>query len=354
MPSALPDATSVATLNNLALPRTTFAKLSPAPFLTAHLQPLDPSLPPIRPDGRSSTTFRIPTCTTGSLTHCVGSAVVRLGDTAVVCGVQAEILLASTIPDAPRNATDSETLAALNLLVPNVDLATGCSPAHLPGAGGPPSTEAQTLSQRLLALLLSSKMVDLEDLRVKHTPKLTETDEEAAAPQEQTIAYWTLYISVHVLSLSGSRSLFDAAWAALMAALRSTRLPSAWWDTDLESVICSDQISEARSLNLRGQPIAATWAIFITSKSQSNPSASSGGHRLTDGRCAWSLADPDGFEDPLCQESVTVVVDCSNGVRLLKVEKHGGTVVGKEMMADLFQAAQSRWKQWTAILPSVN
>lgn len=354
MPSAATDATGAATLNSLLLPRATFAKLSPTPYLTAHLQPLDPSLPPIRPDGRSSTTFRIPTCTTGSLTHCFGSAVVRLGDTAVVCGIQAEILLASAIPNPPRNATDPETLAALNILVPNVDLATGCSPAHLPGAGGPPSSEAQTLSQRLLALLLSSKLIDLEDLRIKHTPKLSENNEEGEAPQEQTVAYWTLYISVHVLSLSGSRSLFDAAWAALIAALRNTRLPSAWWDPDLESVVCSDQVSQARSLNLRGQPVAATWAIFITSKSQANPSTTSGGHELGDGRCAWTLADPDGFEDPLCQESVTVVVDCSNGSRLLKIEKHGGTVVGKEMMTSLVQAAQGRWKQWIAILPSLN
>lgn len=333
-----------------ALDRATFAKLSPYPFLSAHLEPADPSLPPIRPSGRSPTTFRTPTCTTSSLTHCAGSAVVRVGDTAVVCGIQAEILLASDIADPPRNASNHEALSALSLLVPNVELATGCSPSHLPGAGGPPSTEAQTLSHRLLTLLLSSRLVELEDLRIKHTPTIGEMEDGASESTEKTVAYWTLYASVHVLSLSGSRSLFDAAWAALLAALRDVRLPRAWWDSDVESILCSDRVSEARRLNLRGLPISATWGVFVAAQPQTRTEIATGGHEVKDDRRAWLLADPDDFEDPLCKEGVTIVVDCSNGVRLLKIEKHGGAIVGKDQMAELLAGAKSRWEQWNGVL----
>ncbi len=127
----------------LAFSRETFAKLTPAPFLHAHLQQPEP----IRPNGRSLDAFSTPTIHTGSLSHSNGSAVVRLGDTAVVCGVRAEILLASDIPHPPGDdISEDDLVERLGLLVPNVELSTGCSPDHLPGS--PPSKQSLSMGQR--------------------------------------------------------------------------------------------------------------------------------------------------------------------------------------------------------------
>jgi len=252
--------------------------------------------------------------------------------------------------------------------------------------------EAQILSHRILALLLSSRLVDIEDLRIRHTPSsvdttlgdseaMAEEDEEVDAPRQETVAYWTLYPSIHVLSLSGSAALFSAAWAALVAALRDVRLPRAWWDEDVQGVLCSDLVAEAKRLRLRGCPVVSTWGVFVGSPSQlgaekhadetversnqkEKPRSSKmmgmleQGRPVGNGRRAWLLADPDGFEDPLCVEIVTVVVDCSdiegsavkNGTRILKIEKSGGGVVRREEMGMLAQMAELRWREWDEVL----
>src|SRR6202000_1433633 len=115
---------------SLSFPRETFAKLTPGPFLKAHLKQPNP----IRPCGRLPEEFRRPTVNLGSLTHSNGSAVVRCGDTAIVCGVRAEVLLSSDIPRPPSDdLDDNELVEELGLLVPNLEMSTGCSPAQLPG-----------------------------------------------------------------------------------------------------------------------------------------------------------------------------------------------------------------------------
>ncbi|KAA6413949.1 MAG: exoribonuclease family [Lasallia pustulata] len=155
-------------------------------------------------------------------------AVVRVGDTAVVCGVRAEILLASSIPQPPPPSVTpaeeeaAEELAALGLLVPNLTLSTGCSPAHLPGS--PPSPLAQSLTQRILTLLHTSRLVSLSDLMISHQPPADAADAEPP-PAPEIKAYWTLYIDVLFISLDGNA--FDAAWGAVLAALGDTRLPGA-------------------------------------------------------------------------------------------------------------------------------
>src|SRR4051812_5811575 len=72
----------------LMFPAPLFRQISPALYLHRHLL----HDPPIRPNGRRSDQYRDFTLTTNSLSHAHGSAVVRTGDTAVVCGVRGEIL----------------------------------------------------------------------------------------------------------------------------------------------------------------------------------------------------------------------------------------------------------------------
>ncbi|EEB87885.1 hypothetical protein MPER_14569 [Moniliophthora perniciosa FA553] len=72
--------------------------------------------------------------TIGSISTANGSALVRMGNTTVVCGVKAEI--AEPELDKPNDG----------FLVPNIDLPAICSSKFKPG---PPSEEAQVISERL-------------------------------------------------------------------------------------------------------------------------------------------------------------------------------------------------------------
>lgn len=96
-------------------------------------------------------------CQSGSISTAEGSALVRLGDTTIVCGVKAEI--AEPELDRPEDGFLGSHRVLLTydigifktLLVPNLDLPPICSPKFKPG---PPPEEAQVLSDRLNEALL--------------------------------------------------------------------------------------------------------------------------------------------------------------------------------------------------------
>lgn len=309
----------------LSFPRETFAKLTPGPFLRAHLQ--QPKT--IRPSGREPNECRQPRINTGSLTHSNGSAVVRLGDTSVVCGVRGEILLASEVPHPPNDeVSEDDFIEDLGLLVPNVELSTGCSPAHLPG--NPPSSLAQSLSWRVHSLLHTSSLIKPSDLRIQYTEPRSEELGPDEEPPTVTKAYWALYIDILCISLDGNA--FDAAWTAVMAALQNTTLPKAWWDADQESIMCSPLASEAYTLELNGRPMPISFAVFSTASPL----------KQRDEAESWILADPDGFEEDVCREVLTVVVD--QGM-LLKVEKCGGSRVGRDDVRKCVELALGQWQR---------
>jgi exosome complex component RRP43 len=135
--------------------------------------------------------------------------------------------------------------------------------------------------------------------------------------------------------ISADGNLFDAAWTATLAALRNTALPRAWWNPDLETVVCADS-ERPRRLALKGGPVAASFAVFEPGKMKGSKNEKE----------TWVLADPDGFEEGLCKERVTVVVDREdNGFRVRRIEKSGGTVLGKEEMKNIVELAEIRWKE---------
>lgn len=198
---------------------------------------------------------------------------------------------------------DYSEITQYNLLVPNVELSTGCAPQHIPGS--PPSVEAQSISQRLLSLLHTSKLVPPDDLRIFYylppTGPRSNVDITAGTPIDQTVAgdrgpeegagdvngkqqkelkaFWTLYIDVLCISHGGSGSVFDASWFSILAALRDTVLPRAWWDADTEQVLCSPLRSEAKRLGFgvtrrrKGSgdnchrhiccPVPLNWGVFV-------------------------------------------------------------------------------------------
>ncbi|KAE8450244.1 hypothetical protein EG329_006671 [Mollisiaceae sp. DMI_Dod_QoI] len=341
---------STAPQSSLSFPRETFAKLSPHPYLLAHLQPSSLNVRHTRANGRTPTQFRTPHINNGSLTHAEGSAVVRIGDTTVVCGIRGEILLASNVANyrsdkastAPSARPGYNEAKELDLLVPNIELATGCNPFYMPGQ--PPSTLVQSLSTRIYSLLHMSRMVDSEDLRIWYQPpnlseedKMDEDqDEETAEPEVK--AFWTLYIDILFISLDGNP--FDAAWAAVVSALRDVRLPKAFWDPDREMMVCEDEMKLAKKLNLRGMPIAVTALVF-----RAKDQGREGKH--------WVLVDPDTFEEELCDETATVVVDLTEGkTKLLSISKSGGTIIGRSEIREIVDSAEGRWHQLNKLLGS--
>ena len=320
----------------LAFPRETFAKLTPGPFLHAHLK----QKPSVRPSGRGLEEFRNPTINTGSLSHSSGSAVVRLGDTSVVCGIRAEILLASDIPHPPSDAeteADDDLVERLGLLVPNVELSTGCSPNHLPG--NPPGTQAQALSYHVLSLLNSSRIIGSDSLRLNYTEPASDDDIPDAGPKVVAKGYWALYIDVLCIALDGNP--FDAIWMAVMAALHDTKLPKAWWDPDNEIIVCSPLARDGQVLKLQGTPIASTFIAFSTDTPLKQRTEAE----------SWVLADPDGFEESVCGELLTVVVR-SKGTRgdVLSIEKHGGGVVNREALERCVELARGQRDHCHSIL----
>ena len=127
---------------------------------------------------------------------------------------------------------------------------------------------------------------------------------------------------------------------AVMAALKNTTLPKAWWDADHESIVCSPLATEARKLTINGTPSATTFAVFSTASPLKQQSEAE----------SWVLADPDSFEEDVCNETLTVVVD--NG-KLLRIEKHGGVRVGKEAVAECVSVATKAWKSLKSLNGSV-
>lgn len=321
--------------NDTSFPAETFAKLTPGPFLQAHLKQNDP----IRPNGRRPNEFRAPVINTGSLTHSNGSAVVRLGDTAIVCGVRAEILLASDIPHPPSEDVDERDLVEdLGLLVPNVELSTGCSPSHLPG--NPPGAQAQSLSYRISSLLYDAQLFSPKHLAIRYVePPTVETplDEQ---PEAVVKAYWVLYVDILCISLDGNA--FDAAWAAIMAAFQDTVLPNAWWDPDQESVVCSPRLAEASRLKLSSLPVASSFALFSTASPVKNRAEAE----------SSVLADPDEFEESVCEESLTIVVSSvtDGELVLLNVEKTGGPTISNQTVRACVDLAKTRWTEWNGVL----
>lgn len=261
----------------------------------------------------------------------------------MVCGVRGEIL---NMRDAPgyQMRDGHDPISDLGLLVPNVELATGCSPANLPGQ--PPSTLAQSLSARILSLLQTSRLVRSKALEIWYDPpKLDIEDAEEVEPEVK--AFWTLYIDLVFISLDGNA--FDAAWAAVVSALANTRLPLAQWSADEAQILCSPLKTGLQILNTNGLPIALTFGVFSAKLPGLSPDSSE-----SDQQNAWELADPNAFEESQCKETLTIVVDCGAGggpeTRLLRIEKNGGTGVGLVQVKRLLPLVEKRWEEWKALL----
>ncbi|KAF7789424.1 hypothetical protein EIP86_000368 [Pleurotus ostreatoroseus] len=249
-----------------ALKALTFQRLHPKTYLERFLAER------VRPDGREPDEGRDVSVNVGSISTADGSALVRIGQTTVVCGVKAEI--AEPELDRPEEGFLGTYIAGIIILslhslescttVPNLDLPAICSPKFKPG---PPSEEAQVLSDRLNEILVASRVLPTSSLCIARGK-----------------AVWVLYVDATCINYDGN--VFDAALIAMVAALQNTRLPKATFDEDKGRTICTRK--EMLPLQIDRLPLAISFGVFDATH---------------------ILIDPTAFEEPLLDTNFTIVID---------------------------------------------
>ncbi|KAL3267488.1 hypothetical protein HHI36_011611 [Cryptolaemus montrouzieri] len=236
----------------------------------------------VRPDGRGLHKFRPVLVNIGSIQTADGSALAKVGDTTVICGIKAE--LCTPKPECAREG----------FLIPNVELPPLCSPKFRPG---PPSDEAQVASQLLANIVKNSKCINLQEL--------------CLFPEKLA---WCLFADIICISYDGS--LMDACIIALMAALKSVQLPVVDYDPAADSRLVNEE--EKKSLNIKSVPICSTFSIF-------------------DEKVV--LYDPTDEEESLCSSTFNIVV---REDQLSSVHKPGGAPISDEKLFECIKVSKER------------
>ena len=224
-----------------------FRTLQPEEFYRQHLEAGE------RPDGRGLLERRPVSISRGHIGTADGSAVVKCGQTSVVCGIRAE--LTSPHPDRPQEG----------FIVPNFSFSTASlapsNSLHL----------TQQISQFLLTVLSTSGCVDLSNLCV-----------------EAGLSVWVLYVDL--LCLDNSGNLLDTSVTAMTSALETLTLPRVNVDQETKQIEVSR--TERSKLNLNSKPSSSTVVTFSNPDNISSP---------------FLLSDPTEEEEQLSNSQVTVV-----------------------------------------------
>lgn len=128
-------------------------------------------------------------------------------------------------------------------------------------------------------------------------------------------AAWVLYADIICLNYDGSA--FDYAWAALFAALKTVKLPTAVWDEDLERVICASTLT--RPVQLNTEVRSFSWSVFDDKL----------------------LADPTDEEEDLSTEFLTIMLNSSKNI--VKIIKLGGTHIQPLLLKKCIEVARSKF-----------
>lgn len=236
-----------------------------------------------RPDDRELGEFRETILNVGHISTADGSALVKLGNTCVVCGIKAEI------------ATPKLEEPNAGFIVPNVELPALCSPRF---RSGPPSELAQTASLFLHDVIVKSGCVQPSELCI--------------APSTHC---WVLYCDL--ICLNFDDNLLDACITALTAALSNVGLPVATVDADSGDV--SVDINNTVPLKVHNLPVAATFAIFNE-------------HVV--------FADPTQEEEDLVKGTVTIVT--VNNDEVCIIHKPSGSSLTAAKLNDCISMAHKR------------
>ncbi|XP_034172645.2 exosome complex component RRP43 [Osmia lignaria lignaria] len=236
----------------------------------------------VRPDGRQFLSFRSISVNISSITHADSSAIFKIGSTTVVCGIKAE--LATPRTESPE----------YGYIVPNVELHPLCSPKFRPG---PPSDQAQIISNLINNILINSAAIDLKDLCICKG-KLA----------------WVLYCDLLCINYDGSA--IDACVGALTAALNTLTLPEVNYNIETGNI----SISSVKKIKLpiKALPVSVTFAIFDNQ---------------------LLIADPTDEEESLSLGRLTVVL---NKEKICCIHKPGGIPISQDMFLKSLTKSKKR------------
>ncbi|RLM69580.1 exosome complex component RRP43 [Panicum miliaceum] len=269
--------------------------LFPLAFLERHLGES------VRPDARRLSEARPTTVALGAVSSAHGSALVRLGDTAMLASVKLEVM------SPPAESSDDGSIA-VEFHMPPI-----CSPLVRPGR---PADVAPVISKALEDVLMSSGMLNLKDLCLISGK-----------------ASWLAYLDIYCLNADGS--LFDAALISAVAAFTHLEIPlvSVGDDGRVFTVGGNEGKTkfelvnrEKRKLTLGDIPFSLTCALHKDS----------------------ILADPTSEEESIIETYVTVVVDSSD--RIVSIQKLGGTVTSMTAVKECISLAKERRRKLREIL----
>lgn len=145
-----------------------------------------------RDNNRGLDEYRPISIETDVISKAEGSARVKIGDTQVIVGIKTQ--LGEPFPDTP----------GLGVLMTGCEMLPIADPAFEPG---PPSEDSIELARVVDRGIRESNLVDLDKLCVEEGKKV-----------------WILFIDLHIIDNCGN--LFDACELGVMAALKSTKLPT--------------------------------------------------------------------------------------------------------------------------------
>ncbi|KAJ6658270.1 hypothetical protein lerEdw1_020542 [Lerista edwardsae] len=246
-----------------------------------------------RPDGRDLGEFRTTTVNIGSITTADGSALVKLGNTTVICGIKAEFA-------APPADSSNK-----GYIVPNVDLPPLCSSRF---RSGPPGEEAQAASQFIADVIENSQVIMKEDLCIV-SGKLA----------------WVLYCDIICLDYDGN--LLDASMCAFVAALKNVQLPAV--TINEETGLAEVNLKEKTPLSMKKQPVATSFVLFDS----------------------LVIVDPTAEEEDLATGALTIVTDEEGN--LCSVYKPGGSALAGAKLQDCISRARTRHTEIKKLLDKV-
>ncbi|XP_015931096.2 uncharacterized protein [Parasteatoda tepidariorum] len=244
----------------------------------------------IREDSRNLPEFRAVLIDVGTIDTANGSALVRLGSTAVLCGIKAE--LTNPLPAHPDKG----------FFVPNVTLTPICSNRFVPG---PPTEQAQVYSQMIMDLWKNSLFIDPAKLCI--VPK--------------NLA-WCVFADIMCLSYDGN--IFDACVLALMSALRNTKLPEVSVNDETSKIEVTDNFVD---LNVDSFVSSATFAVFNESV----------------------VADPSLEEESLSNSSVTVILNPN-----LEMSIHSDGPITEKVLDHCIDSAKERYSEMKELIENLS
>ncbi|XP_065670072.1 exosome complex component RRP43 isoform X2 [Hydra vulgaris] len=244
----------------------------------------------IRPDGRALHEYRKTIININSIKTASGSGLVRIGNTIVVCGIKAEL------------AEPSVEKTNEGYFVPNVDLPALCSHEFRPG---PPSDQAQAMSQFIAETVENCKLINLKKLCIK----------------EKKLC-WVIYADIICISHDGN--LIDAIIASLYIALLNTKLPVVTINEETGSPEASPTEQFTLELSTR---LSSTTVELIDNK---------------------LLVDPTYEEEQLSLSSLTIILGDEKNI--ISIYKPGGCSVNEDSVRTCIKYAIHRAEELDSLI----